>query len=583
MDSLFIEPASLPGGQDWFHACAAATDEAARDALRCGTSSLSGLVQVFLLLCVYGVILFKASQLIANGSELLLLVPSLRHIVGSVILPILGAVPDGAIVLFSGLGPNAQETLSVGVGALAGSTSMLLTIPWFLSILAGRVSLRNGQPNYRPPKLQPPTLGLNTTGVQVQRIVSVNGIIMLITAIPFILIQCAAFLTGNFYGVKTSALTKSAAAFEKIPAFLCVIVCLIFFTWYLWYSVNPPALTAKYNEAMVDHLRLQYIREGTVSMSAAFFDDITSAVHAANESTGLQAGRHKKERLDHLLLVFFNQYDQDNSHSIDKNEFQNVMRDMGEKLSSDELQDIFGKMDSDNDGKIQLEEFIDAIPKFVISRGRKSNLDAVRVASANGEGASVTPPPPHRDNDSQHEEEEEEEDIPDDLRHLNPSAQIKRVKRRAFSMMLYGTVLVLVFSDPMVGVMSDFGRRIGISPFYVSFILAPLASNASEFLAAYSYALKKTRKTVTISFSTLLGAAIMNNTFVLSIFMLLIAVKGLAWQFTAETCSILFVEIFVFIMSRKKVLTLKNGLYTLAIFPLSIVIVAFLENVVGLD
>ena len=30
-------------------------------------------------------------------------------VVGSVVLPILGAVPDGAIVLFSGLGDNAQE------------------------------------------------------------------------------------------------------------------------------------------------------------------------------------------------------------------------------------------------------------------------------------------------------------------------------------------------------------------------------------------------------------------------------------------------------------------------------------------
>jgi hypothetical protein len=51
-------------------------------------------------------------------------------LVGGVVLPLLGAVPDGAIILFSGLGDyeTAQETLSVGVGALAGSTIMLLTV-----------------------------------------------------------------------------------------------------------------------------------------------------------------------------------------------------------------------------------------------------------------------------------------------------------------------------------------------------------------------------------------------------------------------------------------------------------------------
>lgn len=44
-------------------------------------------------------------------------------------------------MLFSGLGDvdEAQETLSVGVGALAGSTIMLLTVPWALSIWSGRV------------------------------------------------------------------------------------------------------------------------------------------------------------------------------------------------------------------------------------------------------------------------------------------------------------------------------------------------------------------------------------------------------------------------------------------------------------
>ena len=65
----------------------------------------------------------------------------MKLMTGSVVLPILGAVPDGCIVLFSGLGPNAEEELAVGIGALAGSTIMLLTIPWCLSIIGGRVDI----------------------------------------------------------------------------------------------------------------------------------------------------------------------------------------------------------------------------------------------------------------------------------------------------------------------------------------------------------------------------------------------------------------------------------------------------------
>ncbi len=97
-------------------------------------------------------------------------------------------------------------------------------------------------------------------------------------------------------------------------------------------------------------------------------------------------------------------------------------------------------------------------------------------------------------------------------------------------MMGLGTVLVLLFSDPMVDCLSTLGNKfIGVSPFYVSFVLAPLASNASELLASYNYALKKTTKTITISFAALEGAAIMNNTFCLGIFLILVYAQGFEW------------------------------------------------------
>lgn len=57
--------------------------------------------------------------------------------------------------------------------------------------------------------------------------------------------------------------------------------------------------------------------------------------------------------------------------------------------------------------------------------------------------------------------------------------------------------------DPMVDVMGVLGDRTGISSFYISFVLAPLASNASELIAAFNYSLKKTSRTIVISFAAL--------------------------------------------------------------------------------
>lgn len=51
-------------------------------------------------------------------------------------------------------------------------------------------------------------------------------------------------------------------------------------------------------------------------------------------------------------------------------------------------------------------------------------------------------------------------------------------------MMLFGTFVVLMFSDPMVEVLNEFGKLSGIPAFFISFILAPVASNAPEILAS---------------------------------------------------------------------------------------------------
>ena len=156
------------------------------------------------------------------------------------------------------------------------------------------------------------------------------------------------------------------------------------------------------------------------------------------------------------------------------------------------------------------------------------------------------------------------------------------IKRRAFGRLALGTVIVLVFSDPMVDVMSEIGSRTGIAPFYVSFLLAPLASNASELLASYYYASKKTRNSITISFTALEGAASMNNTFCLAIFMGLIYFKGIAWQYSAETIAIVVVQLAVGAVLQKQTLTLRDAALVLAFYPTSIALVAILEAM-GLD
>ena len=55
---------------------------------------------------------------------------------------------------------TVKQQITIGVGALAGSTILLITIPWALSIIAGRVSLNEkGEGNYVRPLDTKPEVG----------------------------------------------------------------------------------------------------------------------------------------------------------------------------------------------------------------------------------------------------------------------------------------------------------------------------------------------------------------------------------------------------------------------------------------
>ena len=310
-----------------------------------------GVAQLVFLMAAYGYVLFNGANLIGDGAELLLLVPSLAGIVGTLVLPILGAVPDGAMVLFSGLGPSAQSQLSVGMGALAGSTIMLLTVPWFLSILAGRVDIENGKCRYKVPKGQrklTPGRGLTQSGISCEATVPVSCKIMLLTSVGYIIMQAPAM--GLMKDQVNNGCTSPC---QRVPHEQTISLVGFITAWLLLFAVCIyQIITGAEDNDVVDYkinnAKKDAISSGLMTFTGAFFDQLLEMSGNATPRGGLDTPLiHTKSsglsQARNFLKPYFARYDKDGNGEIDTNELWSLFVDLGEKLSAEKLQNIVAK------------------------------------------------------------------------------------------------------------------------------------------------------------------------------------------------------------------------------------------------
>lgn len=539
--------------------------------------------QIFVQAALYGYVLSIGADMIGDGAELLMLCPSIAPLVGSIVVPILGAVPDGMMVLCSGLGDDAQTQISVGVGALAGSTVMLLTLPWFLAINCGRVTIDSkGMPTYKVPsdqKLQDRGIvdALFKSGVWVHDQVKDNAKLMIKTTLPFWLIQIPAFM----YDDKAIPLVDQRNA-ERPFALGGALLCIIFFTYYMVKMFRASQEEGSDVQVAIVKKTVEGIQTGQMTLRGAmheFREATKSELEGGGKGQsllGATPSTKAEETVKHMCRVlepFFKNYDQNNDNQINIYEFRLLMQDLRENVSEDKTNAIFQAADMDKSGGINFEEFVACIMAFA--------LDPFQPKQDEGKGALVQV---GQADVEAPQGEEEEEDMPPDLADLSPAEQQTAIKKRACKDMFFGSALVLLFSDPMVDLLGTMGEKADIPAFYISFLIAPLASNASELVSAMKLASKKTQSSMKESLSTLCGAAIMNNTFCLSIFFLCFVMKDLVWQFSAETISICLIQYLVGIMCMtKQVHTLGDGCLILTLYPAALAIVWVLKNYGGMD
>jgi Ca2+-binding EF-hand superfamily protein len=282
------------------------------------------------------------------------------------------------------------EQLNVGIGTMAGSTIMLLTMPWFLSVIGGRVNLdaKTNEPLYKNhPKLDPPDhFTLTTVGVELGGMVHIEAYIMILTSLTYLVLQ----IPGMMYINNTKA---EQAEGEKIFAQIGAGLCLFFFAGYLYFQYqhsNTP-------DSRQDQTRDEYVRNAIAQkkitllgvMMTEYKAELRERMEAANTSSYHQLNTSATEttsfsrsnsvhptefsdrymkRLRKLLRPFFKVYDVDNSNSLQLDELRVLFEDLGESLSKQEVNDIFVKFDKDRNGEIEYDEFVEGICEYILQQ-----------------------------------------------------------------------------------------------------------------------------------------------------------------------------------------------------------------------
>ncbi|GJX42537.1 sodium/calcium exchanger NCL-like protein [Tanacetum coccineum] len=509
--------------------------------LPCTDTALGNL---FLIL-VYGYLMFLAATYLSAGSELLLeiLGPGL---VGGLLLPILGALPDAMLILVSGLSGSvdvAQEQVSVGMGLLSGSTVMLITVIWGACIHVGKCDIENSVAIDNQD-----TKGFNLlgSGVSTDIWTSYSAMLMAVSVLPFIVVQFPQILHSD--------------SGRHLAVLLGLIVSVSLLIAYCIYQVGQPKLQRRRLAfAKHKHVRSRILKYLKMRALGRLMDD-------------------RGEPNDEVLEKLFKSIDTDGDEHLSHSELRALL--VGMQLyeinlnEDDAVNKVMNDFDTSENNEVDLGEFKVGIKNW-LKEARGSKIDA-HIA---GPDTLKYIHEYYEETKKEHAllgddagDDEEEEGVDDP----------RGTTIKAVLFLILGTIIAAAFADPLVDAVGSFSTATSIPSFFISFIALPLATNSSEAVSAIIFASRKKRRSASLTFSELYGAVTMNNILCLSVFLALVYVRGLTWDFSSEVLVILIVCIVMGVFgSLRTTFPLWTSFIAFTLYPFSLVLVYVLDYVFG--
>ncbi|KAK2423703.1 Calcium-binding EF-hand family protein [Trifolium repens] len=622
------------------------------------------------LILVYEYLLFHGESYLAAGGKQIfeILGPG---VFGASAFDILGALPESLILLVTGLKSDkesAQEYASTGVGLLAGSSILLMTLVWGTCVIVSKQSLKNISNSSQGSIKQYLTGYGITMDVDTREMAK----IMVFSIIPLLIMQIP-------------TLFDFSTTLRNATLIISLIISVTFLILYFIYQIFRPQIEYKTRLEYIKHddliLRLfQRVEEqtlqkilaedGTPNVAAisglynGFLHEGEGSHLAASQVkdllTGLISERNSAKITEKKITDFIKILDKDGDQIVTKDEFvsglieyinqtkhalekqyipkvnmdkiyqsfikpwiEHVRKErelrghiisgilshahsdmVGRLLKEDgtpdkdaikrlfdevdinkdshisksELEQItkkiqFGKvidaeeantklykyLDVNKDNEISEQEFIDGIIKLINSN---SNHDDPSTSS------------------SSHETNQTWEAVEKVIKGNQSKGVIAWLKAIAY--VVLGITMLSLLAEPLIATVQKFSEAAGISSFFVSFILVPLATNFREATSAIKKASYKKSSNTSHIIYEIYGAVFMNNILGFVVISILIYMRNITWEFSAD---VLVVAIVCIVMgltaSFRATFPLWTSLPAYLLYLISLVLVYVLKDVLN--
>ncbi|EYU43357.1 hypothetical protein MIMGU_mgv1a003865mg [Erythranthe guttata] len=327
---------SAPSFLEWGLSAAETTCDPIYGFLPCSTN-LWGLL---FLIVVYEILLSIGGQYVVNGSTLFFQITG-PGVFGGSLFQLLGTIPQVVMVLVSALSGTiaaAQQRATLGMGLVAGTTVMLLTLIWGTSVILGSSDLSQSSTTTA-------TTTTDSSGVVTDVETSYIARIMLISLIPFL--------------VLVFALIFNSSTGKRVTILIALIVSVTLLIAYIIYQIFQPWIQNRCFQFVV----------------TKYGQDKLLTLITTNGKTD-----------PNKILVLFNKINKNADATVSTAEVRGLLLGVKMDINDDKSTErdvgmIMASFDTSSDGVINQDEFTNGMTKLVSDL---SNQTSSQITTTNG-------------------------------------------------------------------------------------------------------------------------------------------------------------------------------------------------------